>query len=109
MMSASYNSGGGTQTDNIIAGGSYNTQYNAGMANYHLPPGQFDCHRSYCYVWSVLTLPVKEREEPKPEPFSTVPFKRDPDFVHRDALEEIGKKLQPQTSWAALVGLGGVA
>lgn len=42
------------------------------------------------------------------EPSSTVPFRRDPDFVDRDILTEIEEKCLQPASRAALVGLGGV-
>jgi hypothetical protein len=46
---------------------------------------------------------------PKGEPFSTVPFSRDPDFVDRpDILAWIHEKCVRPAARAALVGLGGV-
>lgn len=45
----------------------------------------------------------------KPEPISTVPFRRDHDFVDRgELLETLHQKLAPETTWAALIGLGGI-
>ena len=55
--------------------------------------------------------PVLSIEQPKRkrEPFSTVPFPRDPDFVDRpDILAWIREKCAEPASRAALVGLGGV-
>ncbi|KAJ5819454.1 hypothetical protein N7474_005045 [Penicillium riverlandense] len=49
-----------------------------------------------------------ERLEPRPEPLSTVPFPRDPDFVSRDAIGQIHEKASIPGSRIALVGLGGV-
>ena len=45
---------------------------------------------------------------PKPNPSSTVPFRRDSDFVDRDILAEVDEKCSRPASRAALVGLGGV-
>jgi hypothetical protein len=44
----------------------------------------------------------------RPIPSSTVPFRRDRDFVHRDALSEIQRKCLQPAARVALVGLGGV-
>jgi hypothetical protein len=44
----------------------------------------------------------------RPTPSSTVPFRRDKDFVHRDILSEIEWKCLQPASRVALVGLGGV-
>ena len=45
----------------------------------------------------------------KREPFSTIPFSQDPDFVHRPDLSAwIHQKCAPPASRAAIVGLGGV-
>ncbi|KAJ5464890.1 uncharacterized protein N7458_000576 [Penicillium daleae] len=50
-----------------------------------------------------------ERSEPRPEPLSTVPFPRDPDFVGRNGLlDQIHEKASIAGSRLALVGLGGV-
>ncbi|GAB7336903.1 hypothetical protein MBLNU13_g01181t2 [Cladosporium sp. NU13] len=50
-----------------------------------------------------------ERAETPPAPLSTVPFRRDPDFVQRGPLlEEIASKLSRPAARVALVGLGGV-
>ncbi|KAJ5450128.1 uncharacterized protein N7458_006577, partial [Penicillium daleae] len=49
------------------------------------------------------------RPEPHPEPISTVPFPRDPEFVNRDALlDQIHQKATIAGSRIVLVGLGGV-
>ncbi|KAF2732575.1 hypothetical protein EJ04DRAFT_565812 [Polyplosphaeria fusca] len=48
-------------------------------------------------------------QRPKHEPFSTVPFRKDPDFVDRpDISDWIDQKCKAPASRAALVGLGGV-
>ncbi|OCL09134.1 hypothetical protein AOQ84DRAFT_388390 [Glonium stellatum] len=44
----------------------------------------------------------------RPEPSSTVPFRRDPDFVDRKVLGELHRKCPQPASRVALVGLGGV-
>ncbi|CAI7654014.1 unnamed protein product [Penicillium manginii] len=50
-----------------------------------------------------------ERPETPPSPLSTVPFPRDPDFVHRlTLLDQIYEKGSVPASRVALVGLGGV-
>ncbi|KAJ5977286.1 hypothetical protein N7501_000628 [Penicillium viridicatum] len=50
-----------------------------------------------------------ERPETPPTPISTVPFRRDPDFVSRDTLlDQIHKKISAPGSRIALVGIGGV-
>jgi hypothetical protein len=47
--------------------------------------------------------------EASPDPLSTVPFPRDPDYVRRDALiEQLHAKLSVPGARVALVGLGGV-
>jgi hypothetical protein len=48
------------------------------------------------------------RSGPRPIPSSTVPFRRDPDFVDRDILPEIHQRCSKPASRVALVGLGGV-
>ncbi|MDI1492406.1 MAG: hypothetical protein OHK93_003620 [Ramalina farinacea] len=46
---------------------------------------------------------------PPPKPFSTVPFRRDPDFVDRgDLLSRVDERCSEPAGRAALVGLGGV-
>ena len=50
-----------------------------------------------------------ERPETPPEPSSSVPFRRDADFVERgDLLERIGIRLSQPAARVALVGLGGI-
>jgi hypothetical protein len=44
----------------------------------------------------------------QPTPSSTVPLRRDRDFVHREILTEIQSKCSQPASRVALVGLGGV-
>ena len=50
-----------------------------------------------------------ERPETPPSPLSTVPFRRDDDFVDRGTLlEQIAQKCAAPASRVALVGMGGV-
>ncbi|MCJ1467445.1 hypothetical protein MMC07_006070 [Pseudocyphellaria aurata] len=49
-----------------------------------------------------------ERSPTRPKPFSTVPFRRDPDFVDRNILSKLDEICSKPASRAALVGLGGV-
>jgi hypothetical protein len=49
-----------------------------------------------------------EPPETPPRPSSTVPFRRDPDFVKRGIFDEIDQRCSVPGSWTALVGLGGV-
>ncbi|KAK4139093.1 P-loop containing nucleoside triphosphate hydrolase protein, partial [Dichotomopilus funicola] len=54
-----------------------------------------------------LTFP--ERPETPPQPFATIPFSRDVDFVDRgDILDQIDKRCSEPAGRVALVGLGGV-
>ena len=59
--------------------------------------------------WRLTVLScLVEGSPPKPNPSSTVPFRRDSDFVYRDILAEVKEKCSKPASRAALVGLGGV-
>ena len=50
-----------------------------------------------------------ERPETPPPPSSSVPFRRDKDFVdHGNLLSQIEEKCAEETSRVALVGIGGV-
>ncbi|KAL1584805.1 hypothetical protein WHR41_06554 [Cladosporium halotolerans] len=49
-----------------------------------------------------------DQHEVPPEPFSTVPFTKDPDYVHHPAFDAIRTKLKAPAARVALVGLGGV-
>jgi len=50
-----------------------------------------------------------ERVETPPTPLSTVPFRRDLDYVQRGSLfDKITSKLASPAARVALVGLGGV-
>lgn len=60
-----------------------------------------------------MSLPLKVcsivTAEASPEPISTVPFPRDPDYVRRDPLiGQVHEKLSIPGARVALVGLGGV-
>lgn len=56
---------------------------------------------------STLQPPI-QNPSPQPTPSSTVPFRRDRDFVDRDILSELHQRCSQPASRAALVGLGGV-
>ena len=50
-----------------------------------------------------------ERLETPPQPFATIPFCRDPDFVNRgDTLDQVHQRCSEPAARVALVGLGGV-
>ncbi|KAJ5288687.1 hypothetical protein N7478_001717 [Penicillium angulare] len=52
---------------------------------------------------------IIEPQEQQPEPLSTVPFPRDPDFIHRGSLvDHIHEKCSGPESVVVLMGLGGV-
>ncbi|KAJ5730155.1 P-loop containing nucleoside triphosphate hydrolase protein [Penicillium malachiteum] len=58
---------------------------------------------------SIHLPPSLERPETPPPPLSTVPFRRDPDFIDRGSLlDQIQEKASTQGARIALVGLGGV-
>ena len=58
-------------------------------------------------VHATIHLP-QERPETPPEPFSTVPFPRDIDYVDRTELHELDEKLSNGGTKIALCGLGGI-
>ena len=61
-----------------------------------------------CTVFRGLRLNFYLASRP-PEPCSTVPFRRDPDFVDRvDLLSRVDERCLQPAGRAALVGLGGV-
>ena len=47
-------------------------------------------------------------QEPKPPPCSTVPFRRDKDFIHCETLAELHRQCAEPAARVALIGLGGV-
>ncbi|KAL8366692.1 hypothetical protein RB595_010516 [Gaeumannomyces hyphopodioides] len=50
-----------------------------------------------------------ERPETPPQPFATIPFSRDPDFVNRgDILDQLHQRCFDPAGRVALVGLGGI-
>lgn len=60
-------------------------------------------------VKALTYIVVAEGAVHQQEPISTVPFRRDHDFVDRgELLAELQKKLALETTWAALIGLGGI-
>ncbi|KAK0617248.1 hypothetical protein B0T14DRAFT_262902 [Immersiella caudata] len=63
---------------------------------------------NYGSITTEVHLPP-ERPETPPQPFATIPFSRDPDFVDRgDILEQIDRRCSEPAARIALVGLGGV-
>ncbi|OSS43186.1 hypothetical protein B5807_12172, partial [Epicoccum nigrum] len=56
----------------------------------------------------INNITVLPDTHPKPAPSSTVPFRRDNDFVARDGLDKIQQICDRPAGRAALVGLGGV-
>jgi hypothetical protein len=57
---------------------------------------------------TALTAALQERAKTPPPPSSTVPFRRDPDFVGRPQLKDLEQKRSTGNQRVALVGLGGV-
>jgi hypothetical protein len=57
---------------------------------------------------SLTVLDTTLSPDPRSTPSSTVPFRRDRDFVHREILSEIQTRCSLPASRVALVGLGGV-
>jgi hypothetical protein len=55
-----------------------------------------------------LHVPQTAIKSLQPKPSSTVPFRRDRDFVYRDILSDIHTKCSEPSARVALVGLGGV-
>ncbi|SPO02487.1 uncharacterized protein DNG_05160 [Cephalotrichum gorgonifer] len=52
---------------------------------------------------------LPERPETPPQPFASIPFCRDPDFVNReDILDQMDRRYSVPAGRVALVGLGGV-
>ena len=50
-----------------------------------------------------------ERPETPPQPFATIPFVRDCDFIDRgDILEQVSQRCSEPAGRVALVGLGGI-
>jgi hypothetical protein len=77
----------------------------------YLSPLQVDRQLYYSLInrGPLLTALLQERPETPPSPLSTVPFRRDPDFIdHGTLLDQIHQKSSAPASRVALVGLGGV-
>ncbi|KAJ5661492.1 uncharacterized protein N7477_009108 [Penicillium maclennaniae] len=83
---------------------SNNSEYYGGT-HYHQHPGKFLGKKSTV----ALTMETLDPPETPPSPLSTVPFRRDPDFVDRGTLlDQIHEKGSIPGSRIALIGLGGV-
>lgn len=97
-----------------ISFGGTNSGNQVGINNgtIHMPPGRFTrSWSSQIKSQSHLTISGSERERPEtpPAPLSTVPFRRDPDYVARGTLlDQIYEKGTTPSARIALVGLGGV-
>ncbi|KAK3394969.1 P-loop containing nucleoside triphosphate hydrolase protein [Podospora didyma] len=64
--------------------------------------------QNYGPIATKIRLPP-ERPETPPQPFATIPFSRDPDFVNcGDILDQIDKRCSEPAARVAVVGLGGV-
>jgi hypothetical protein len=67
-----------------------------------------------CLAWRlccrqlICVVTILPGNRPKPAPSSTVPFRRDDDFVARDSLDNIQHICAQPAGRAALIGLGGV-
>ncbi|KAK0641772.1 hypothetical protein B0T16DRAFT_393999 [Cercophora newfieldiana] len=79
------------------------TQASMGPENQDWQRGQ-----NYGTINTEFHLPP-ERPETPPQPFATIPFSRDPDFVDRgDVLDQLRRRCSEPAARVALVGLGGV-
>ncbi|KAL8364681.1 hypothetical protein RB595_003793 [Gaeumannomyces hyphopodioides] len=64
--------------------------------------------QNYGTINTEIHLPP-ERPETPPQPFATIPFSRDPDFVNRgDILDQLRQRCFEPAGRVALVGLGGI-
>jgi hypothetical protein len=76
---------------------------------HHHAPGTVRPSSYAAVTWKLTKNLTLELPEAPPNPLSTVPFRRDPDYVQRGPLfEEISLKLSQPAARVALVGLGGV-
>ncbi|KAH7108869.1 putative kinesin [Dendryphion nanum] len=66
------------------------------------------CNYPRSGVCRLTAITVSNAPQPKPSPSSTVPFRRDDDFISRDALNRVHQICARPAARAALVGLGGV-
>jgi hypothetical protein len=73
-----------------------------------LPPGKSPTEMRNVHCTTNF-ISASERSETPPSPLSTVPFRRDPDFIDRQIpLDQLDEKCSAPASRVALVGLGGV-
>ena len=68
---------------------------------------EFTC-RTASLPAHIGSVNIYHDRSPKPLPTSTVQFRRDKDFVHRNILDDIRRLCAQPAGCAALVGLGGV-
>ncbi|KAM0714640.1 hypothetical protein Q7P37_009938 [Cladosporium fusiforme] len=74
--------------------------------NYNFLPRGSEFH---ALTMGATTAAISDRPGTPPPPLSTVPFPRDPDYIHREQLvTKIRHKLSVPGARVALVGLGGV-
>ena len=74
-------------------------------AHIHLLPGELE---NALQSRAIIDASV-DRIETSPRPFSTVPFRRDHDFVDRGPLmADVDHKLSVDAALVALCGLGGI-
>ncbi|GAB7336927.1 hypothetical protein MBLNU13_g01769t2 [Cladosporium sp. NU13] len=93
--------------DGVAAPRSINTTFAGGNRGFQA--GTITGHVNAEFHHHAPDTVVLERAETPPAPLSTVPFRRDPDYVQRGPLlEEITLKLSRPAARVALVGLGGV-
>jgi len=64
--------------------------------------------QSLIYYHAATSSTLQTANDTRPTLSSTVPFRRDRDFVHREILSEIQARCSQSASRVALVGLGGV-
>ncbi|KAF2709070.1 hypothetical protein K504DRAFT_468281 [Pleomassaria siparia CBS 279.74] len=90
----------GSVTADIVQQGTGNAARDINKARRDINNAGGDIHNN-----NITILPSCQ---PKSVPSSTVPFRRDDDFVTRDSLDEIQQICARPAGRAALVGLGGV-
>jgi hypothetical protein len=99
----------------VTASTIYGPQNNGGRVNYHINTSSIGNILSVCILAVLIAVPVVSlhcRRSPTPLPspprLSTIPFRRDPSFVHRPVLDDVWNKTSQSGARVALVGLGGV-
>ena len=93
---------------NVTAGVVQQGTGNAGHNIYNYNGTHLSFRRARPRLTFVGPVTIQRDPTPRPSPSSTVPFRRDRDFVSQDSLDQIRQKCNEPASRAALVGLGGV-